>query len=150
MDFWHNRKDGTFYLPSEFTEFFLNGKKQGHVIVTKGVSWFETSTEAVLLYYLLILSIQEFNKLQNTIETGDFTTPQKNSLFRTIIAPARKRLLRNNGRITVKIALRGFTNLSGDVLITMKANKIQVLPKEIDREQIQIASAPLHASLKIS
>jgi DNA-binding transcriptional regulator/RsmH inhibitor MraZ len=139
------QKDGTFYLPSEFTEFFLNGKKQGYVIVTKGVGWFETSTEAVFLSYILILSIQEFKKLQNSIETFvDITNTQRDSLLRTIIKPSRKCLLRSNGRISIDEALRRSTKLSGDVLISMKGNRIQVLSEEI----VEIAKKKASLSFK--
>lgn len=124
--------DGTFYLPSEFTEFFLNGKKQGYVIVTNGVGWFETSTETVFLHCILILSIQEFDELQNSIKTSaGITNDQRNALCRTIIDRARMCLLRSNGRISIDEVFRRGTKLSVDVLFTMKGNRIQVLSEEI-------------------
>jgi hypothetical protein len=52
--------------------------------------------------------------------------------------------LRSNGRISIDEALRRSTKLSGDVLISMKGNRIQVLSEEI----VEIAKKKASLSFK--
>lgn len=123
-------KNGTFYLPPVFTEFFLKGKKQGYVKVTRDLDWYTPpNTERVRIRCILIMSIQDFKKLQNKIETNvSLSDAEKRSIGRYIIAPSSRCLLRDDGKMTISSALRHFTYTLGHVLVTKKNNRVIIIP----------------------